>query len=132
MDAGMDTMTVLADPVRRQVVELLAEGERSAGEIGERFPIAQPSMSRHLRVLREAGVVRVRVDATRRMYSLNPQSLEEVERWAARHLALWHKKFDKLGEHLDAMAAAERADAPAAERADAATAKQRRSRRRVR
>ncbi len=103
----MDTMTAVADPVRRQVIELLARGERSAGEIGEFFPIAQPSMSRHLRVLRNAGIVNVRADATRRIYSLNPRPLEEIESWAARHLKMWREKFDKLGQHLDAMAAAE-------------------------
>jgi DNA-binding transcriptional ArsR family regulator len=89
------------------VIELLARGERSAGEIGELFPIAQPSMSRHLRVLRNAGIVNVRADATRRIYSLNPRSLQEIERWAAHHLKMWHGRFDKLGRHLDAMAAAE-------------------------
>lgn len=105
----MDTMTALADPVRRQVVELLADGEHSAGDIAGRFEISQPSVSRHLRVLRESGLVSVRVDATRRIYSLNPKPLEEVEHWAARHLQIWHQKFDKLGNHLDAMQAAEEA-----------------------
>ena len=99
-------MAVVADPIRRQVVELLAKGERSAGEIGELFPIAQPSMSRHLRVLRDAGIVNVRAEATRRIYSLNPRPLEEIEGWAARHLKMWHDRFDKLGQHLDAMATA--------------------------
>ncbi|MCI0778174.1 MAG: winged helix-turn-helix transcriptional regulator [Chloroflexi bacterium] len=103
----MDTMTALADPVRRQVVELLADEERTAGEIGERFAIAQPSMSRHLRVLREAGVVSVRADGNRRIYSLNPRPLEEIEGWAARHLEKWHRKFDRLGSYLDQMGAAE-------------------------
>jgi len=101
-------MTAVADPIRRQVVELLAQGERSAGELGERFPIAQPSMSRHLRVLREAGLVTVHADATRRIYSLNPRTLEEIERWAARHLEMWRERFDRLGKHLNAMAAAEK------------------------
>ena len=100
-------MTALADPVRRQVVELLADDERSAGEIGERFEIAQPSMSRHLRVLRESGLVTVRVEANRRIYSLNPRPLEEVEDWAGRHVRAWKRKFDRLGAHLDQMEAAE-------------------------
>lgn len=108
MITRMDTMTAVADPIRRKVIELLARGERSAGEIGEFFPIAQPSMSRHLRVLRNAGIVSVRVDATRRIYSLNPRSLEEIESWAARHIEMWHKRFDKLGQHLDAMAMAKK------------------------
>lgn len=103
----MDTMTVLADPVRRQVVELLAERERSAGEIVDQFDISQPSVSRHLKVLREAGLVNARVDANRRIYSLNPRPLEEVEEWAAKHLAQWHRAFDRLGAHLDQMEAAE-------------------------
>lgn len=99
---------MLADPVRRQVVELLASGERSAGEIGRRFAITQPSMSRHLGVLRDAGWVRVRVDANRRIYSLDPRPLEAIESWAARHLAVWHAKFDRLADHLDAMEAEEK------------------------
>jgi len=100
-------MTVLADPVRRQVVELLSEGERSAGEIVAHFEISQPSVSRHLKVLREAGLVNVQVDANRRIYSLNPKPLEQVEDWAARHLAMWHRHFDRLGAHLDQMEAAD-------------------------
>ncbi len=100
-------MTALADPVRRQVVELLAGGERSAGEIVDEFEISQPSVSRHLRILRETGLVDVRVDANRRIYRLNIQPLEEVEDWAARHVQMWKEKFDKLGAHLDAMAAEE-------------------------
>jgi DNA-binding transcriptional ArsR family regulator len=107
MIAGMDTLTAVADPVRRHVIEILAQGERSAGEIGELFPIAQPSMSRHLRVLRSAGIVNVRAEATRRIYSLNPRPLEEIESWAARHLEMWHDRFDKLGRRLDVMAAKE-------------------------
>ncbi len=105
-------MAVLADPTRRQVVELLADHERSAGEIGERFAIAQPSMSRHLRVLREAGIVSVRTDGSRRIYTLNPRPLEEIESWASRQLAMWHEKFDRLGRHLDEMETAEKANAP--------------------
>ena len=89
--------------MRRQVVELLADGERAAGEIGERFHISQPSVSRHLRVLRESGLVNVRIDAQRRIYSLNPEPLVEIESWASRYRRLWQHRFDRLGEHLQAM-----------------------------
>ena len=65
-------------------------------------------MSRHLKVLRDARIVNVEVDANRRIYSLNPRPLEEIESWAARHLEIWHAKFDKLGAHLDAMEASDR------------------------
>ena len=77
---------MLADPTRRQVVELLATGERTAGEIAERFPQSRPAMSRHLRLLREAGVVTSRAEGTRRLYALNRAPLADLEAWLAQRL----------------------------------------------
>ena len=103
----MQALAVLADPVRFEIVELLAESERTAGEIAAHFPITGPAISRHLRVLRESGVATYRQDAQRRVYALNPASLEEVEDWASGVLRRWRTRFDALGAHLDTLAAEE-------------------------
>ena len=94
---------VLADPVRLEIVQLLAERERTAGEIAAQFPISGPAISRHLRVLRESGVATFRHDAQRRLYSLNPSTVQEVEGWAQQLLQQWRAHFDSLGRHLDAV-----------------------------
>lgn len=96
---------MLSDPIRLEIVELLAESERTAGEIAAHFPVSGPAISRHLRVLRESGVATYRQDAQRRIYALNPASLQEVEEWAGDVLRRWRTRFDALGRHLDAMAA---------------------------
>ena len=77
-------LAALADPVRREIVELLATGERGAGEIAERFPVTRPAISRHLRVLREAGLVTSEVRAQRRVYRLERASLAELDAWLDR------------------------------------------------
>ncbi len=77
-------LAALADPVRREIVELLATGERGAGEIAERFPVTRPAISRHLRVLREAGLVTREVRAQRRVYRLERASLAELDAWLDR------------------------------------------------
>jgi DNA-binding transcriptional ArsR family regulator len=100
-------LAVLADPVRLEIVELLAESERTAGEIAAHFPVSGPAISRHLRLLRESGVATYRQDAQRRIYALNPASLEEVQDWASRLLLQWRSRFDALGLHLDDLAAKE-------------------------
>ena len=96
----MEAFDVLGDPVRRRILELLAEGERSAGElavaVGREFGITQPAVSRHLRVLRESGFATARVDAQRRLYSVRPEPLAEVEAWAARQRAAWEQRLDAL------------------------------------
>jgi DNA-binding transcriptional ArsR family regulator len=79
-------MAVLADPVRRRVIELLAEGERTAGAIAEQFPTSRPAMSRHLRLLREAGLVTVREEGTRRIYAVDRASLTAVRQWFEQRL----------------------------------------------
>ena len=77
---------MLADPTRRRVVELLATGERTAGQIAEQFPTSRPAMSRHLRLLREAGLVTVRAEGTRRVYALHRATLAELEQWFLQRL----------------------------------------------
>ena len=100
----MLVLAALADPVRREIVELLAAGEMGAGEIAERFPVTRPAISRHLRVLREADVVTVAPQGKHRIYRLNPTALDEVGAWAERCRTRWEARFDALGEHLDRMA----------------------------
>ena len=99
----MDVFGALADPTRREIVALLAAGERNAGDIAGRFHIAGPSVSRHLRVLRESGVVSYRQNAQARIYRLEPGTLGEAEQWMRAQLDALHARFDRLGAHLDAM-----------------------------
>jgi DNA-binding transcriptional ArsR family regulator len=89
-------LRALADESRRTVVETLAGGPATAGELAALLPIARPGVSRHLRVLREAGLVEVRQDAQRRVYSLNPGPLAEVDEWLGRYRALWEHRLDAL------------------------------------
>jgi DNA-binding transcriptional ArsR family regulator len=90
----------LADPTRLRIVELLAEGERSAGEIASHFRSARPGVSRHLRVLREHGLVRARRDGQRRVYSLNPAPLEELDEWLQRYRVFWTNRLDALDTEI--------------------------------
>jgi DNA-binding transcriptional ArsR family regulator len=103
----MDAYEALADPTRREIVALLARGERSAGDISGRFPIAGPSVSRHLKVLRESGLITYRREATSRFYRLEPEPLELVRQWMDAQLDVVKARFDRLGAHLDAMKARE-------------------------
>lgn len=93
-------MDALGDPVRRRLVELLAEGERSAGQlataVGAEFGISQPAASRHLRVLREAGVVDSEPRGAVRLYSVRPEAFDEVERWAHGIRRFWDGRLDAL------------------------------------
>jgi DNA-binding transcriptional ArsR family regulator len=90
----------LADPTRRRVVELLAERDRTAGELASAFTVSRPAVSRHLRVLRGAGLIRSRGDAQRRIYSLDPASLEEVDEWISSLRRFWTGRLDDLERHL--------------------------------
>ena len=96
----MDAIEALADPTRRRIVELLAGGDHDAGALGSRFPISQPAVSRHLRVLREHGLVRVRKDGQRRIYSLDPAPLAELDEWLARTRSFWLNRLDALETDL--------------------------------
>ena len=92
----MNALEALADPTRRRIVELLVEGERSAGEIAAEFPTSRPGVSRHLRVLREHGLVRARDEGRRRLYSLDPAPLAELDNWLGRYRAFWANRLDAL------------------------------------
>jgi DNA-binding transcriptional ArsR family regulator len=101
-DMARDVFAALADPTRRQVLDLLTRRERAAGELGRAFPrISQPGMSRHLRVLREAGLVRVRQERRHRFYSLRSERLAEVDAWIAKYRGFWEVELDSLEAHLD-------------------------------
>ncbi len=97
----MPAFAALADDTRVQIVEALAAGERSVNELVDLFTISQPAVSRHLRLLREAGVVDVAPAGKRRIYRLNPGALAEVSGWADRWRRTWEARFDALGRHLD-------------------------------
>src|SRR3954466_719519 len=93
MDA---VLHALADQSRRTVMEILRDHPATAGELAEALPIARPGVSRHLRVLREAGLVDVRQEAQRRIYSLRPEPLSEVDAWLGNYRALWQNRLDAL------------------------------------
>ncbi len=86
----------LADDSRRTIVEALGDGPASAGDLAALLPISRPGVSRHLRVLREAGLVDVRQDAQRRIYALRPEPLAEIDEWLSRYRALWDHRLDAL------------------------------------
>src|SRR5262252_4414391 len=89
-------LRALADESRRTVLETLTTGPATAGELAALLPIARPGVSRHLRVLREAGLVEVRQEAQRRVYSLRTEPLEEVDAWLGRYRALWQQRLAAL------------------------------------
>ena len=94
---------VLAEPRRRQILDLVRVGECSVNELVALLGMNQPAVSKHLRVLRDAGLVRVRVDEQRRLYRLSPAPLRELDRWLAPYRAAWGASLDKLERHLDQM-----------------------------
>ena len=106
----MDVYEALADPTRREIVALLSVSERSAGDISGRFGIAGPSVSRHLKVLRESGLIAFRAEATSRIYRLDERRLGEVQQWMQAQLDLCRERFDRLGVHLDRMKEKEEQD----------------------
>jgi DNA-binding transcriptional ArsR family regulator len=97
----VEALAALADPTRRELVALLARGELAAGELAARFPVSRPAISRHLRVLREAGLVTVRQDGQRRVYAVAPQPMAELHAWLARYRRLWDDGLDRLERRLD-------------------------------
>lgn len=94
-------LQALSDPHRMEILSMLSDGERPAGDFVDALPIAQPTVSKHLSVLREAGLVTVRKDAQRRLYSLNPAPLAELDAWLARYRRFWTDRLDALEAHLD-------------------------------
>ncbi|MGA2044589.1 MAG: metalloregulator ArsR/SmtB family transcription factor [Roseiarcus sp.] len=96
----MRTFAAIADPTRRDILALLRSGERPAGDLVEALDLPQPNVSKHLKYLREAGLVRMRVDGPRRLYSLDAAPLAEIDQWLASYRAFWSDKLDALGDHL--------------------------------
>jgi DNA-binding transcriptional ArsR family regulator len=101
----MQAFAALADPVRAEIVQLLAERDLTAGDIAGRFPISRPAVSRHLSVLLKSKMVSVRGEAQRRIYSLDVSGLDEIDRWVADCRQQWGSRLDALGRHLDRIAA---------------------------
>jgi DNA-binding transcriptional ArsR family regulator len=99
----MPVFDVLAEPHRRQILDLLRDGERPVGELVERLGVSQPAVSKHLRILREAGLVAVRGDAQRRLYRVRPEPLQAIDEWLAPYRRLWSERLDALERHLDTM-----------------------------
>ena len=105
----MDVFEAVAEPTRRAVLDLLAGRERPAGELVEAFPaLTQPAVSRHLRILRESRLVDVRAEGTRRVYSLRPEAMTELDRWLETYRHFWSRRLDDLESHLDSQASDER------------------------
>ena len=98
------TFEVLAEPSRRRILDLLRDEERSVGQLVDHLELSQPAVSKHLRVLREAGLVTVRVDAQRRRYRLRLDPLRELDDWLAPYRRLWSDHLDALERHLDDLA----------------------------
>lgn len=96
----MDAFIALADPTRRRIVESLTAGERTFGDIAADFDISGPAVSQHLRVLRDAGIVGVRRDAQRRIYSLDPRGLDDMSDWLNRLRGFWNERLDELERAL--------------------------------
>ena len=97
------TFELLAEPNRRRILDLLRDGERPVGELVDRLSMSQPAVSKHLRVLRDSGLVDVRIDAQRRMYRLRPEGLREVDAWIAPYRRLWEDRLGRLERHLQTM-----------------------------
>jgi DNA-binding transcriptional ArsR family regulator len=104
----METLQALAEPHRFQIVELLREGPRPVGEMVHRLGLRQPQVSKHLRVLSDAGLVDVRVDAQRRIYALRPTPLQELEVWIERYRRIWEGNFQRLDGMLEELKAKEK------------------------
>jgi DNA-binding transcriptional ArsR family regulator len=96
----MDTFIALADPTRRQIIESLAAGEASFGTLADKFEMSRPAVSQHLKVLRESGIVAVRADAQRRIYSLNNDGLKDLDDWLGKVRGYWSQRLDHLEKVL--------------------------------
>jgi len=96
----VNALEALADPTRRKIVELLATQDRNAGEIASHFRVSRPAVSRHLRVLREHGLVQTRAEGQQRIYSLDPAPLAELDEWLAHYRSFWTNRLDALDTQL--------------------------------
>ena len=97
----ISTFEVVAEPNRRRILDLLHNRERPVGELVDALDVSQPAVSKHLRRLRDAGLVEVRTDAQRRLYKLRVEPLREIDEWLARYRAMWTSSLDALEGHLD-------------------------------
>ena len=97
----ISTFDVLAEPTRRRILDLIRDQERPVNELVATLAVSQPGVSKHLRVLREAGLVEVRTDAQRRLYRVRPEPLAEIDAWLAPYRRLWANRLDDLERHLD-------------------------------
>jgi DNA-binding transcriptional ArsR family regulator len=97
----MSAYAALAEPHRRQILDLLRGGERPAGELVQSLQLSQPGVSKHLKVLREVGLVAVRAEGKKRLYALRPDPLAEVDQWLAPYRAFWSNRLDALERHLE-------------------------------
>jgi DNA-binding transcriptional ArsR family regulator len=105
MNMAVTAFAALAEPTRRRILDLLREQPRPVGELVQRLGLSQPGTSKHLRVLRQAGLVRVRHDAQRRWYELQPEPLVEVDAWLDPYRVMWRRSLDALERQLDSMPA---------------------------
>jgi len=96
----VNSLAAIADPTRRELLSLLAAGEIAAGDLADRFPVSRPAISRHLRVLREAGLVRSRTEGRRRLYVLDPAPLRELDAWLEPYRDLWAQRLDALDTEI--------------------------------
>ena len=101
METQIDSFQILADPTRRRIVETLRHGEQQVNDLVARAGIHQSGVSRHLKILHEAGFVALRPDGQRRLYSLKPEPFRELDRWLAQYRDLWEARLDRLGEALE-------------------------------
>lgn len=99
----MSAFTVLAEPHRRRILDLCRTAERPVGELVDLLELSQPAVSKHLRILREAGLVDVRIDAQRRLYRVRPEPLRAIDEWLGPYRRMWAGSLDDLERHLDAM-----------------------------
>ena len=104
ISAMESSFTIVAEPNRRAILSMLLSSERSVGEIERKLRLSQPSVSKHLRVLRDAGFVESRIEAQRRVYRIRPEPLKELDAWLAPFRRFWTTHVDRLERHLDRMA----------------------------
>ncbi|MEY2398884.1 MAG: hypothetical protein QOJ00_2058 [Actinomycetota bacterium] len=96
-------LEVIAEPTRRQILDLLREAELAVSDLVGELSISQPAVSKHLKVLRDAGLVQVRVDGQRRLYRVRPDPLQDLDEWLAPYRVMWSAALDDLERHLDSM-----------------------------
>ncbi len=101
MPVALPALQALAEPRRQAILALLRDGEQPVGALVDQLGLSQPAVSKHLRVLKEAGMVESRVDAQRRLYRIRPEPLAELDHWLAGYRALWETRLDLLEAHLD-------------------------------